>query len=198
MKKLKLSLFFMLLAQLFSASAVADETTLQNMNQITASEARLLPPFCLGLSIGNYREDAQSLVQKVFVPGRDTHHFCHGMKEMIRGDRGDKKAYEKAIQDFDYVQERTATINDNEILDSASLYKAEALGKLGKTGPALTEYNKAIQLNNKYHQAYARLADYYLTLGMKQDAIETIKIGLRYSPESKGLKNRLHKLSADK
>jgi tetratricopeptide (TPR) repeat protein len=198
MKKLKLSLFFMLLAQLFSASAVADETTLQNMNQITASEARLLPPFCLGLSNGNFREDAQSLAQKVLLPGRDTNHFCHGMKEMIRGDRGDKKAYEKAIQDFDYVQERTATINDNELLDSASLYKAEALGKLGKTGPALTEYNKAIQINNKYHQAYTRLADYYLTLGMKQDAIETIKIGLRYSPESKGLKNRLHKISVDK
>ncbi len=163
MKKFKLSLFFIFFAQLHLVTAVADETTLQNMYYITASEARLLPPFCMGLSAGNYREDAQSLRQYVSVPGKDTHHFCHGMKEIIRGDRGDKKSYEKAVQEFNYVQGRSATIMENELLDSASLYKAEALGKLGRTGPALTEYNKAIQLNNKYHQAYARLADYYLT-----------------------------------
>jgi tetratricopeptide (TPR) repeat protein len=196
MKKFKLSLFFILLAPLFSTSAVADETTLGNMYYITASEARLLPPFCMGLSIGNFREDAKSLKQNISMPGEHTQHFCHGMKSLIRGDRGDKKSYETAISEFDYVQEHSTSQHD--LMDSVSLYKAEALGKLGKTGPAITEYNKAIQLNNKYHQAYARLADYFLTLGMKQDAIETIKMGLRYSPESKGLKNRLHKLSADK
>lgn len=196
MKKFKLSLFFILLAPLFSTSAVADETTLGNMYQITASEARLLPPFCMGLSIGNFREDAKSLKQNISMPGEHTQHFCHGMKSLIRGDRGDKKSYETAISEFEYVQAHSTS--QNELMDSVSLYKAEALGKLGKTGPAITEYNKAIQLNNKYHQAYARLADYFLTLGMKQDAIETIKMGLRYSPESKGLKNRLHKLSADK
>jgi len=196
MKKFKLSLFFILLAPLFSTSVVADETTLGNMYYITANEARLLPPFCMGLSIGNFREDAKSLKQNISMPGEHTQHFCHGMKSLIRGDRGDKKSYETAISEFEYVQEHSTS--QHELMDSVSLYKAEALGKLGRTGPAITEYNKAIQLNNKYHQAYARLADYYLTLGMKQDAIETIKMGLRYSPESKGLKNRLHKLSADK
>ncbi len=196
MKKFKLSLSFIFLAQLHLVTAVADETTLQNMYYITASEARLLPPFCMGLSIGNFREDAKSLKQNIIMPGEHTQHFCHGMKALIRGDRGDKKSYENAVSEFEYVQEHSTS--QHELLDSVSLYKAEALGKLGKTGPALTEYNKAIQLNNKYHQAYARLADYYLTLGMKQDAIDTIKVGLRFSPESKGLKNRLHKLSADK
>lgn len=33
---------------------------------------------------------------------------------------------------------------------------------------------------------------------MKQDAMDTIKMGLRFSPESKDLENRLHKLTADK
>ena len=196
MKKLKLSLFIMLSAQLFYGSAVADETTMGNMYQITASEARQLPPFCMGLSIENFREDAKSLKQNISVPGQHTHHFCHGMKSLLRGDSGDKKSYETAIQEFEYVQKHSTS--KHELLDSTSLYKAEALGKLGRTGPALIEYNKAIQLNNTYHQAYARLADYYLTLGMKQDAIDTIKMGLRFSPESKGLKNRLHKLSAEK
>ena len=196
MKKFKLPLFFMFLATLYSASVLADQTTDQNSYQVTASEARKMPPFCMGLSIGNFREDAKSLKQNISMPGEHTQHFCHGMKFLIRGDGGDKRSYETAIQEFEYVQVHSTS--QHELMDSTSLYKAEALGKLGRTGAALTEYNKAIQLNNKYHQAYAKLADYYLTLGMKQDAIDTIKIGLRFSPESKGLKNRLHKLSADK
>ena len=195
MNKFKLSLFFILSAPLFSSAALADETTLGNMYHITASEAKQLPPFCLGLSIGNFREDAKSLKQNIPVPGEHTQHFCNGMKSLLRGDRGDKAQYQTAVGEFDYVQEHSTS--QNELLDSASLYKAEALGKLGRTGPALVEYNKAIQLNPKYHQAYARLADYYLKLGMKQDALDTVNAGLRFSPESKGLKNRLRKLTTE-
>ena len=192
MKKYRLLLcinFFTLLCPL---------NLLANERAFTESEARQLPPFCLGLPLDYFQDSAKYLKTNVKVLGKDTHHFCHGMKLIIRGDKGDKSAYETAINEFDYVEGHASSISENELLDSVSLYKAEALGKLGKTGPAIAEYNKAIQLNNKYHQAYARLADYYLTLGMKQDAIDTIKIGLRFSPESKGLKNRLHKLSADK
>ncbi len=197
MNKFKLSLFFILSAPLFSSATLADETTLGNMYYFTASEARQLPPFCLGLSAGNYREDAQSLRKNVRVPGVDTHHFCHGMKSIIRGDQGNKKEYENAVGEFDYVLGRSSTLSQNELLDSANLYRAEALGKLGRTGPALIAYNKAIQLNPKYHQAYARLADFYLKLGMKQDALDTVNVGLKFSPNSKGLRNRLRKLTAE-
>ena len=195
MNKFKLSLFFILSAPLFSSAALADETTLGNMYHITASEAKQLPPFCLGLSIGNFREDAKSLKQNINMPGQHTQHFCHGMKSLLRGDRGDKRGYEAAVEEFGYVQEHSTS--QHELMDSTSLYKAEALGKLGKTGPALQEYNKAIQLNPKYHQAYARLSDFYLKLGMKQDALDTVNMGLKFSPNSKGLRNRLRKLTAE-
>jgi tetratricopeptide (TPR) repeat protein len=192
MNEFKLSLMVIISASLFLNTTI----TYAESYAISGSEARQLPPFCMGLSIGNFEDDAKSLKRDIKMPGEHTQHFCHGMKSLIRGDRGDKSQYQTAVSEFEYVQEHSTS--QHELMDSVSLYKAEALGKLGKTGPAITEYNKAIQLNNKYHQAYARLADYYLTLGMKQDAIDTIKIGLRFSPESKGLKNRLHKLSADK
>jgi len=192
MNEFKLSLMVIISASLFLNTTI----TYAESYAISGSEARQLPPFCMGLSIGNFEGDAKSLKRDIKMPGEHTQHFCHGMKSLIRGDRGDKSQYQTAVSEFEYVQEHSTS--QHELMDSVSLYKAEALGKLGKTGPAITEYNKAIQLNNKYHQAYARLADYYLTLGMKQDAIDTIKIGLRFSPESKGLKNRLHKLSADK
>ena len=192
MNEFKLSLMVIISASLFLNTPI----TYAESYAISGSEARQLPPFCMGLSIGNFEGDAKSLKRDIKMPGEHTQHFCHGMKSLIRGDRGDKSQYQTAVSEFEYVQEHSTS--QHELMDSVSLYKAEALGKLGKTGPAIAEYNKAIQLNNKYHQAYARLADYYLTLGMKQDAIDTIKIGLRFSPESKGLKNRLHKLSADK
>jgi len=192
MNEFKLSLMVIISASLFLNTTI----TYAESYAISGSEARQLPPFCMGLSIGNFEDDAKSLKRDIKMPGEHTQHFCHGMKSLIRGDRGDKSQYQTAVSEFEYVQEHSTS--QHELMDSVSLYKAEALGKLGKTGPAITEYNKAIQLNNKYHQAYARLADFYLTLGMKQDAIDTIKIGLRFSPESKGLKNRLHKLSADK
>jgi len=124
------------------------------------------------------------------VPGEHTQHFCHGMKSILRKD------YATAVQEFEYVQ--THSTSQHELLDSTSLYKAEALGKLGKTGPAIQEYNKAIQLNKKYHQAYERLADFYLNLGMKQDALDVINTGLKYSPNSRGLKRRLQKLTTQK
>ena len=192
MNEFKLSLMVIISASLFLNTTI----TYAESYAISGSEARQLPPFCMGLSIGNFEDDAKSLKRDIKMPGEHTQHFCHGMKSLIRGDRGDKSQYQTAVSEFEYVQEHSTS--QHELLDSVSLYKAEALGKTGRTALAIAEYNKGIQLNNKYHQAYARLADYYLTLSMKQDALDTIKMGLRFSPESKDLKNRLHKLTVDK
>ena len=186
MNKFKLSLFFILWASLFSSCALADE------NGYSVSEAKQAPPFCLGLDLKYFQDSAAYLKTNVKLPGKDGHHFCNGMKKILRGD------YKSAVNEFDYVEGRSSSISDNELLDSVCLYKAEALGKMGQTGLALQEYNKAIQLNPKYHQAYARLADFYLKLGMKQDALDTINTGLKFSPNSKGLRNRLHKLTTEK
>ena len=185
MNKFKLSLFFILVAPLLSSTAQAFEEY-----EFSASEVRQLPPFCAGFPINFYRDDAKSLKRNIKVPGQHTHHFCHGMKEILR------KNYAGAVKEFEYVQSQSTI--QHELLDSTSLYKAEALGMLGKTGPAIQEYNKAIQLNPKYHQAYERLADFYLKLGMKQDALDVINTGLKYSPNSKGLKRRLQKFTTQK
>jgi len=181
----KLSLFFILVAPLLSSTALALEEY-----AFSASEVRQLPPFCAGFPLDFYRDDAKSLKRNIKVPGQHTHHFCHGMKEILR------KNYGAAVREFEYVQRMSNSQND--MLDSTSLYKAEALGMLGKTGPAIQEYYKAIQLNPKYHQAYERLADFYLKLGMKKDALDVINTGLKYSPNSRGLKRRLQKLTTQK
>lgn len=114
-----------------------------------------------------------------------------GIKCLIRG------KYINVVQEFDYAERHTNI--QNEFFDSRILYKAEVLGKLGKTGSAIQEYNKAIKLNNKYHLAYEKIADFYLKLDMKRDALDNhINTGLNYSPNSKSLKKRLHKLTIQK
>ena len=149
-----------------------------------------LPPFCRGLSEVNFTYDARKLRKRVKVPGQHTQHFCHGMKSIIR------KKYSTAVSEFEYVQHHST--KRHSLIPATSLYKAEALGKLGKVNPALDEYNKAIQLKKKYPQAYSRLASYYVKLNRKSNAIETVKLGLKYLPNSKMLKKKLKRLQSKK
>jgi len=153
---------------------------------ISASEIMQMPPFCRGLSAANFQSNAIQFKKEMKVPGQHTQHFCHGMKALIR------KNYSTAITEFDYVQSHST--KQHALIPATSLYKAEAFGKLGKVDEALAEYNKAIHLKKKYTQAYTKLSYYYLTLKKKNRALETIKLGIKYSPNSKSLKRRLKKL----
>jgi len=132
------------------------------------------------------------------VPGQHTQHFCHGMKSLVRADRaelqkkgGGRPQYTTAIQEFDYVQSHSS--KKHALIPSCSLYKAVAFSGLNNTLEALKSYNKAISLKRKYPTAYAKLADYYIKLNQQQNALNTVKIGLKYSPKSKSLLRRLKK-----
>lgn len=175
MKKYVTALFLLLL----SKTSLAQYAFSQN-------EVIRLPPFCRGLSIGNFQENAKHLKRNIKVPGEHTQHFCHGMKAILR------KEYATAVQEFEYVQHHSK--NKHALTPATSLYKAEALGKLDKIAPALEEYNKAIKLKNDYSHAYAKLSDYYLKLKQPKNAMDTLNMGLKFSPNSKLLKRRLKKL----
>ena len=174
---------FLITLILFSKSAFSEYA-------ISATEILQMPPFCRGLSISNFQYDAQKLRKRVRIPGQHTQHFCHGMKSIIR------RQYATAIKEFEYVQQHST--KRHSLIPATSLYKAEALGKLGKVNPALEEYYKAIQLKKKYSQAYSRLASYYIKLNRKSNAIETVKLGLKYLPHSKTLKKKLKRLQSKK
>ena len=145
---------------------------------------------------GNLQDDAKHLHRKMNVPGQHTQHYCHGIKRIIRGDRDEfnkrgsgRGQYSAAVNEFDYVQSHSS--KKHALIPSTSLYRAEALGKMGRTLDALKEYNKAINLKRKYPTAYAKLADYYIKIGQKDNAIITVKAGLKFSPTSKKLLRRL-------
>ncbi len=165
---------------------------------ISASELQLMPHFCKGLSPPNFQSDAKNLRRQVHVPGQHTQHFCHGMKFLVRADRAElqkkgsgRHQFTTAIQEFDYVQSHSS--KKHALIPSCSLYKAVAFSGLNNTLEALKAYNKAISLKRKYPTAYAKLADYYIKLNQPQNALSTVKIGLKYSPKSKSLLRRLKK-----
>lgn len=162
-----------------SQSAVADYA-------ISAAEIMQMPPFCRGLSIANFQDDAKPLKQDIKAPGEHTQHFCHGIKAILR------KEYHTATTEFDYVQSHSTS--QHVLLPATSLFKAEALGMQNKISEALEEYNKAIQLKPNYASAYLKFANYYIKLNQKNDAIKTIKLGLNYSPKSKSLQRKLQTL----
>mgnify|MGYP003384869382 CR=1 FL=1 len=165
---------------------------------ISASELKLMPSFCKGLSPPNFQADAKHLRRQVHVPGQHTQHFCHGMKALVRADRaelkkkgGGRPLYNTAILEFEYVQSHSEKMHA--LIPSCSLYKAVAFSGLNNTGEAIKSYNKAISLKRKYPKAYAKLADYYIKLNQQQSALNTVKTGLKYSPKSKSLLRRLKK-----
>ena len=145
---------------------------------VSLSELKLMPHFCRGMSIGNLQDDAKHLHRKMHVPGQHTQHYCHGIKRIIRGDRAEftklgagRGQYSAAVNEFDYVQSHSS--KKHALIPSTSLYRAEALAKMGRTLDALKEYNKAISLKRKYPAAYAKLADYYIKLNQQQNALNT-------------------------
>lgn len=153
----------------------------------TAMEAMSIPPFCRGLPIDNFQTEAWELKTNVAVPGKDTHHFCHGMKYIVQ------KNYKAAIGEFTYVETHT-TPKNNVVYPANTLYKGFAYENLRETKAALTYYHKAIQYNKKFTRAYSMLASYLMKLGKREEAIAIIEQGLAASPKSKSLKKKLNKL----
>lgn len=175
-----MSRFFLLFALVFfNKPGFADY-------EITLTELMQMPPFCRGLSPGNFAVSAREYRKSIKVPGQHTQHFCHGMKSIIR------RKYKTAVREFEYVQHHST--RQHELIPATSLYKAEALSHLKKYDEALTEYNAAITLKPNYSVAYAKLADFYLLMEHKDKAIETLKTGLENSPNSKLLNKKLYAL----
>jgi tetratricopeptide (TPR) repeat protein len=65
---------------------------------------------------------------------------------------------------------------------------------LKKSGPAIADFRKAIELQPTLVRAYTLLADLYLDLNEKTEALKVATEGLRHVPGSKGLQELYTKL----
>lgn len=67
----------------------------------------------------------------------------------------------------------------------------------GQPGQALGSFNKALQLNPKLAQAYSEMANTYLKLNNKTQALEAVSEGLRWLPDSRALQRKYQRLGGN-
>ncbi|MDO9227400.1 MAG: tetratricopeptide repeat protein [Pseudomonadota bacterium] len=64
----------------------------------------------------------------------------------------------------------------------------------GQPGQAITSFNQALQLNPKLAQAYTEMANVYLKLNNKKQALTVVTEGLRWLPDSRALQRKYQRL----
>ncbi|BCX89797.1 hypothetical protein MIN45_P2170 [Methylomarinovum tepidoasis] len=135
------------------------------------------------------------------APGEHAHHFCHGLKYLIRARRavGNKQkkrqALKGALNEFGYVETHTKNPH-GVLLPYVALYKGDAFLQLGRRPEALREYLKAIRLRPKFPQAYAKLAKLYQEMGQIDKAAKVLRYGIRKT-HTKSLVHQLQRLNKD-
>ena len=190
------------LAVIFFAGWQASALAVQDFT-VTREELTQMPPYCTAF-YGKY----VGLPKLMDSPLRNTvpadcpalHHYCDGLKAMLRVDRDRaERGYwlQLAIGSF---KERTSGWAERA---PTCPIRAEAHTNLGKalirqnkaySGEAITNFTKALGLRPDYAPAYTALIDAYLELGKKADALETATQGLKYLPDSKNLLRRFKEL----
>lgn len=181
----------------YSKICVADWPT-------TDKDFALLPPYCKALIDPETKKRDYGLWAKRVGPGfGNAHHFCAGLhsyrvlNKAYNATASEKKfALIQIINEIEYYETHTGPIKSR-IYPAVYLLKAQVYGDMGNTSSAIEYFNKSIDANKEYTNAYVALADFYLKVNSKEQAIETIKTGLQYKPNSITLNRRLKKLQGN-
>ncbi len=134
------------------------------------------------------------------VLGKDfvhTHHYCFALNFINRYYRS-RTAQDKhfnlnsALNNLDYM----VTHADPGYSLMPEIYQNRGLvySLMGRHGDAVTDMNKAIELNPRQAKAYNVLADYYRDTRQQQKALETVTQGLRHNPGVRSLQRRYTEL----
>lgn len=157
-----------------------------------------LPPYCKVKMKSNpgspdYK-NWESTLGKDFM---HTHHYCAGLNFLNRYYRsrniGDKRYNLKnAVDNFNYMVNHASP--DYSLMPEVYLNRGLAFSLMQQPGAAMTDLNKAIELNPGQPRAYNVLADYYVKSRQKGKALETVTEGLRHNPGTRSLQRRYTEL----
>jgi tetratricopeptide (TPR) repeat protein len=156
----------------------------------------LLPPYCAakykGLDFGHW--------YKVIGPSfGDVHHYCDALVYVSRYYKSrnaeDRKFFLKnAIDNTDYMFSHVKPNQPRDILLPEMHFTMGKVLILAKDYKAEGEFLQAIQLKPSYVDPYAALADFYLNVGKKQDALKILEEGLKQVPSARSLVRRYKEL----
>lgn len=127
------------------------------------------------------------------------HHYCWGLMKtnraltLARTEQARSFYLNDAIGEFDFVIARVNA--DFVLLPEILTRKGQNLVRLNRGPLAVTEFERAMQLNPDYWPAFAYLSDYYKESGDRRKARDVLDLGLSRSPDAAGLKTRLSELN---
>jgi tetratricopeptide (TPR) repeat protein len=171
---------------------------------VTREELALMPPYCTA-----YYGHLFGLPPLQESPLRSTvpdgcpalHHYCDGLKSMIRADRNDKESgywLGVAAQAFQSMARRedwaSCPLRPEAYMNLGKALLRQSQRGQGSSAEAAANFMKALELNPDYLPAYYALSDYYIDLGNKKKALGVVEDGLRRLPDSKGLLRRFKEL----
>jgi tetratricopeptide (TPR) repeat protein len=171
-----------------------------------AYELPYLPPYCKCKGAVNIDPQTKEKLRKKWdsffrkYPYGENwihlHHYCQGLlmlNRFYRGAGNPSALLKEAEAQFDYMIEHS---NPKFILVPEYHLKMGITQKLmGKDGKAIEHFMKAIELKKDYVPAYMQLIDCYKDHD-PENAIKTAEMGLKHSPNSEILKNKLGELQS--
>jgi tetratricopeptide (TPR) repeat protein len=166
----------------------------------TPTEIAMLPAYCDAKIGSRNQETGDYWLQQM---GRENwthmHHYCTGLLAMNR--YYGQSRYEQgrtlsgAIWDFDYVLKNTQP--DFYLRADFHYNRGKALLLQGKEGPAVSDFQKALERSPGMPSASIELADLYKKRGKKDLALTTLKTALERFPTNNGLRRRYQEMGGD-
>lgn len=182
----------------FSAMILTGKMVEANNNK-TDIDIIALPDYCAPIIKRELMDKENIRRWEKFYSGFDgIHHYCYGLN-----------AYNNALRTFDGADRKyllKGAINEmsyplHHHFNPKHPLSPKLFYDIGKASEALEDYKSAIgyyqssiELNPNIWLPYAALSDLQVKLNLKNEAIETLKNGLKFKPNSKPLLKRLNKL----
>lgn len=150
-------------------------------------ELAILPEYCKGTQgIRDFVKLPKSEVDNYYKVYGEIYHHLHHYCWALVGEYNANRILEKgprnnelnqALRNIQYVLNKNPPASFT-LLPEIYTSRARILFRLGRSGEAVGDLIKAINLQPSYQRAYAQLSDYYLDHGQKDKAISTLEKGV--------------------
>ncbi|MBW8305625.1 MAG: tetratricopeptide repeat protein [Thiobacillus sp.] len=159
---------------------------------IQPNEFPMLPAYCKA-KLSSDPLDDKAYSGMIGPDWRHIHHYCFALNFTNRfyktSNPNDKRHYiNSALNNHDYVLTHAAP--DFWMRPEIHTEKAKQLKAAKRYAEALGELKKALHIKPDSVIAYVVLADVYLDLNKKTDAVAAVEEGLQHGPENRTLQRR--------
>jgi tetratricopeptide (TPR) repeat protein len=190
-------------ALLLASSLDSSESRASLIEAPQAHEVALLPEYCRHAQLfvdkfGNRKEEQEWIARMGRKNFQSIHHYCWAMVAIMRANRGGVSAnlqnhnLQSAVADIDYVIR--ATSEDFVLLPELWTRRGKVLLRLKQYPNAEESFRQAAKMRPDYWPAYTGLAQLFLDQGKKADAMEALKVGLKYANDRRALERMLREI----